>query len=120
MSGAGSRAQSASASAGAAKGAKGKKSGAKDAAPSKPPADELDAMTTEQLAEVWRLEQARLQEARRNRNYYQLEAVSQGDADSTHATRGKGAARAGEGGADQPAPRDQRVQRREDTEGADR
>lgn len=75
MSGAGSRAQSAAGGA-KAKGDKAKKS-KKDAAP-KPPVDELDAMNTEQLAEVWRLEQARLQEARRNRNYYQLEAVSLG------------------------------------------
>jgi len=75
MSGAGSRAQSASGGA-KSKGDKAKKS-KKDAAP-KPPVDELDAMNTEQLAEVWRLEQARLQEARRNRNYYQLEAVSRG------------------------------------------
>ncbi len=45
----------------------------KEAAP-KAPIDELDEMTTEQLAEVFKLEKARLDEAKRNRNYYQLES----------------------------------------------
>lgn len=40
----------------------------------KPPLDDLDALNTEQLLEVHKLETAQLQEARRNRNYYQLEA----------------------------------------------
>jgi len=46
-----------------------KKGGAADAAP----ADELDAMSVEQLAEELKKQQQRLTEVRRNRNYYQLE-----------------------------------------------
>src|SRR5688572_9415072 len=51
----------------------GKKKAKAPAAP-KPPIDELDGMNIDQLQELHKLETAQLNEARRNRNYYQLEA----------------------------------------------
>lgn len=60
-----------------AKSAGGKSAGGKkkkaEAAP-KPPVDDLDALNNDQLVELHKLEMSALAEARRNRNYYQLEA----------------------------------------------